>query len=295
MQDEKAIEKEIELVVSSEELDELSCNGMPEDRGTTQDPVATSKDKQSTNDYVTSTSPARTETKSSYECEYLSLRIHDALEKCMKQGRAKEADLLSRLLVDVNDNTCDTPEVTRVLEMIESKFSSQSTSKTTVDPAQSASNGKKLLVFCLTFSLTFICGVMLIRMLSQPIGTPPAVTKAAESPYNFFVDPPEGKPDLLVSHASDTKSLFRLVNTTKKPLSVYWHDYGGDRVHYFDLAPGARQTQQTYSTHPWELVDESGKTVLWFVAGTNPMLDIDISRMLNVISSVKKTGKPPAR
>jgi hypothetical protein len=63
----------------------------------------------------------------------------------------------------------------------------------------------------------------------------------------------------LKSKKADTSVSITFQNQSKDPISVYWLDYSGKRKLYQRLAGGASYTQQTFVTHPWMLVDESGQ------------------------------------
>jgi hypothetical protein len=61
------------------------------------------------------------------------------------------------------------------------------------------------------------------------------------------------------SQASEVTLSLTFVNDTTVRVSVYWIDFAGARVFYNSLEPGASYTQSTYVTHPWVVVDPSGK------------------------------------
>ena len=66
------------------------------------------------------------------------------------------------------------------------------------------------------------------------------------------------------------------VNQTGKTVSVYWLNYSGKRVFYKKLLPGKRYSQPTYLTHPWLVLDPSGKCVAYLV--TNSQLQTLVIR-----------------
>jgi uncharacterized caspase-like protein len=80
---------------------------------------------------------------------------------------------------------------------------------------------------------------------------PDASSKAGEYPCS-------AEPSLK-SMKADTSVSITFQNQSKDPISAYWLDYSGKRKLYQRLAAGASYTQQTFVTHPWVLVDDSGQ------------------------------------
>lgn len=57
-------------------------------------------------------------------------------------------------------------------------------------------------------------------------------------------------------------------NKTKGRMArLLWIDFDGNRKHYATLAPGVRQTQQTYEGHVWVIEDQNGNCGMIFTAG----------------------------
>ncbi len=63
----------------------------------------------------------------------------------------------------------------------------------------------------------------------------------------------------LRSRNSDVSTKARFANRSVEVVTVYWLDFAGERVRYKTLQPGESYTQQTYLTHPWVVVKESGE------------------------------------
>ena len=76
----------------------------------------------------------------------------------------------------------------------------------------------------------------------------------------------------------NTEAMIKFFNDCHVAVDIYWIDYNGDRVLYFDdLAPGQSVLQGTYLTHPWlavesgtgeSLVEGTGKLIAGFLAQT---------------------------
>jgi hypothetical protein len=67
---------------------------------------------------------------------------------------------------------------------------------------------------------------------------------------------------------SDTATSFTIGNQTSDQLSVYWLDFQGKRVKYFDLPAGQTHLQGTFVTHPWVVADATGNCQRLFTVTT---------------------------
>ncbi len=104
----------------------------------------------------------------------------------------------------------------------------------------------------------------------------------------ILTERPDDKPNLLRSQNSSTPTKFDVKNSTKDRVTVYWRDFAGNRVQYMNLPPGASVLQQqTFASHAWEIVNSSGKTILWFVAGPAPGEVVDLGKLLKKASELK--------
>jgi hypothetical protein len=50
---------------------------------------------------------------------------------------------------------------------------------------------------------------------------------------------------------------------------VFWLNFQGQRVKYFDLGPGQTHNQGTFITHPWVVADPTGACIRLFLV-TDP-------------------------
>jgi Leucine-rich repeat (LRR) protein len=58
------------------------------------------------------------------------------------------------------------------------------------------------------------------------------------------------------------------LNSTNFPVGVFWRNFQGELVQYFSpLQPGEHYSQQTYVTHPWEVVSMSDLRVVLYTVG----------------------------
>ena len=67
---------------------------------------------------------------------------------------------------------------------------------------------------------------------------------------------------------SNTPTSFKITNTTYETLSVFWLNFQGQRVKYFDLAKGETKSQGTFVTHPWVVADPNGMCIRLFLVTT---------------------------
>ena len=68
---------------------------------------------------------------------------------------------------------------------------------------------------------------------------------------------------------SNTPTSFTITNHTSETLSVFWLNFQGQRVKYFDLSPGQTHDQGTFITHPWVVADPKGACIRLFLV-TDP-------------------------
>ncbi|KAF7350666.1 von Hippel-Lindau disease tumor suppressor protein [Mycena sanguinolenta] len=52
----------------------------------------------------------------------------------------------------------------------------------------------------------------------------------------------------------DTATVVNFINQATETAEVFWIDYAGARQKYWVLEPGQKYRQETYVTHPWEVV-----------------------------------------
>ena len=57
-----------------------------------------------------------------------------------------------------------------------------------------------------------------------------------------------------------------VINRTSNSISMYWVDFGGQRKYYQLIRPGARWNQNTFVSHVWIAVDNTGHDLCEFVA-----------------------------
>ncbi len=69
---------------------------------------------------------------------------------------------------------------------------------------------------------------------------------------------------------SNTPATFTISNQTSVTLTLFWLNFQGQRVKYFDLAPGRTQSQGTFVTHPWVVADPQGGCIRLFLV-TDPI------------------------
>ncbi len=62
------------------------------------------------------------------------------------------------------------------------------------------------------------------------------------------------------------RTSIEFVNKTAGAVKIYWLDYAGKRIYYETLAAGSGYVQQTWKTHPWVVLDASGRCIGYVIA-----------------------------
>jgi hypothetical protein len=222
-----------------------------------------------------------------YQTECLALRAGELLKACSKAKLHEEAELLSRLLVDIQDGAISAAEALSVLSQIESHTIQVESRKShrAVNSRDLSLHSQILIFFGGVFViaiLQFCIGNSISQSARVPTQAPqvekPLVTTPVAFDWKFFRQKPADIAEFLRSQNSATSTDFTITNTTKNAVSIYWRDFAGNRVLYMTLAAGSNYNQRTFATHPWEVVlDPSGETLLWFVPGSQQGAQIDIA------------------
>jgi PEP-CTERM motif/VHL beta domain len=81
-------------------------------------------------------------------------------------------------------------------------------------------------------------------------------------------------PAIIASSASvnaDTMASIEFVNHLSYDVDVYWMNYSGQPVFYYDLAADSSYIQNTYLTHPWLITQaSSGDLITGFASAVTP-------------------------
>ena len=118
---------------------------------------------------------------------------------------------------------------------------------------------------------------MLERILTE-LQAPPAVTDPEVTAVASATDAadeqlgggtwPELEPlpisaePALRSHVSDQDTEVEFVNGRSEAVVIYWLDFGGRRVRYHRLPPGASYVQPTFVTHPWVITTTDNRPLV---------------------------------
>lgn len=100
-----------------------------------------------------------------------------------------------------------------------------------------------------------------------------APTKTASPTPNPFFD---GN-GALKSGDGNKKVTLKIINNTDKLLLVNWVNFSGEVESFAKVGPESSTSVQTYSTHAWQVVDESGNVISEFVMTNekNQVFEID--------------------
>ena len=66
----------------------------------------------------------------------------------------------------------------------------------------------------------------------------------------------------LRSHVSDQDTEVEFVNGRSEAVVIYWLDFGGRRIRYHRLPPGASYVQPTFVTHPWVITTTDNRPLV---------------------------------
>jgi hypothetical protein len=201
---------------------------------------------------------------SAHEKEIVQRDLQTAIHNVRKNKNAgSAADQLSRLVLDLEEDKISANEARRLLEAIMRSVNMKAQRSSALT---SSSHAKAALIIG-SIVLVASASLLMIQRLNTPSpNTTP--TRAATATSYEWLTPPVSRERALKSLNSDVASSFRLTNNTNSPVDVYWLDFGGDRVKYMSIDPQQSRTQLTFATHPWVVVDGSGKAIKLFVAGS---------------------------
>jgi hypothetical protein len=127
--------------------------------------------------------------------------------------------------------------------------------------------------------LLLLFGVLVLAGCSNVCGsTSPAPVSSPSSqasgpgasPTGLVADPSCQKESSSKSLNSNSPTSFTITNHSSVTLTLFWLDFTGKRVKYFDLPPGGMKTQATFITHPWIVADPSGACLRLFLV-TDPI------------------------
>lgn len=71
------------------------------------------------------------------------------------------------------------------------------------------------------------------------------------------------------------KVVLTFVNASDEEVDVYWLDYEGTPVQYRTLEPGESARQETFASHPWELISERGARLLFVATEVDATVTFD--------------------
>jgi hypothetical protein len=209
----------------------------------------------------------------SYKAELLMHSLQSLIPELLRHGRDKEAEIASRLLVDLTEHRISATEAKDIFALIEAKHKDEALHRY----AKLRRGGKSRaalvaasIAFLMLVSITFM-----ITVSSHHRGPhQPRFTRfPAQSDCRFL---PVSMEPRLHSISASTPTTFTITNKLDKPVSMYWLNYQGDRQLYANLEPGQSIGQQTFLTHPWVIVDDEGKAISLFLPGSNQNQQVEV-------------------
>lgn len=208
-----------------------------------------------------------------YEHELMNASIVTVISKLQARNMRKEADLASRLLLDLCESRISVPEARKVLASL-----------TIADEAAAAGpRTKRTQVFLSVVAGTMLvlAGIAFAALLARihhhhyrQSGIHRAVTTASIA-WQYL---PVSERTNVRSTAGDTPTVFTVVNGSDHLVKLYWINYAGEPVLYAAIQPGSRFSQPTYATHPWLITDANEKPSLLVIAGSKAGEILPITR-----------------
>lgn len=118
--------------------------------------------------------------------------------------------------------------------------------------------------------LLLVCSVLVLASCSNVCAPTPQAARSSPAAKAPIAD--ASCKTEFGSHSvdSNTSTSFTITNQTSVTLTLFWLNFQGQRVRYFDLAPGTTQSQGTFVTHPWVVADPKGGCIRLFLV-TDPI------------------------
>lgn len=241
----------------------------------------------------------------SYEAEALAIRIQKLIDQNREsRGARAEVEMLSRLLVDLHDGGVGVEHAEKVVGKVEAQLSSSAGSIVSSQPSGQSKTALAIVALVIIVGvLACTLNSLLLRPASvTPAAAPPVVSSppspsaaapaaavppavpAVQADWSYFARQSVAPESFQRSLNGDVPTNFLLKNSTSRLISVYWIDYSGNRKFYFSVRPGSSHRQETFASHPWEVVDGNGNVLLYFDAGGNPNEVIDLEAAMKRVN-----------
>lgn len=223
--------------------------------------------------------------KASYEAEALGLRIERLIDQHKTAKNRGEADMLSRLLVDVHDGGVGLADAEKIVSQMEGRLAGAAEA-----PPRKSANNAPAIVFALVAVVVIFVGLGGFMVASQRVinnVTTPAPIDGASKPvvgaapiatrtWQYYPKQSLAPPEAQQSIDGDIPTNFMLFNSSGSPVQLFWIDYSGKRVFYATVGPMKTHRQQTFASHPWEVQDANGSVLLYFDSGARKDETIDL-------------------
>ena len=195
-----------------------------------------------------------------YEVQLVAISAKKAIQLALSQKMTEQADIASRLLVDLSDGRLSPAEGQQILDTLHLDFADKQAHLW-------SSKSKQRITIILSLFVSLIVGIttILFVYLNGQHGRP-ALEKVALS-YQYL---PANKESALRSLTGQYRSTFQIDNQSQKAVNLYWLDYDGKRSFCERLDPGESAGQNTFATHPFVVLDDENQVKLLFVVSSKP-------------------------
>ena len=223
--------------------------------------------------------------KASYEAEALGLRIERLIDQHKAAKNRGEADMLSRLLVDVHDGGVGLADAEKIVLQMEGRLPCASDAA----PKKSGTNAPAIVIALIAVVAMFIGlgGFMVAsqRAINNVTASSPIIGAATRGTvaapitartWQYYSKQSLAPREAQQSIDGDTPTNFMFFNSSGAPVQLFWIDYSGKRVFYATVGSMKTHRQLTFASHPWEVQDANGSVLLYFDSGARKDETIDL-------------------
>lgn len=214
-----------------------------------------------------------------YKFEVLQQSIEDTIRQLLAANLVKQAEIASRLSLDLSDGRISPKEAQNVLQLLRNELNAQDSANVSKASELRRAPARRSVALAMAACAVILCVVALVFAVTKNVGrqapfmTGTRVSDAISPEYQYL---PASKEKELRSVDGQHPSTYQIDNHSKMPISLYWLNYGGERVFCCTIQPGAGAGENTFATHPFVVVDSNNEVKLLFVAGSKTFEHITV-------------------
>jgi len=266
-----------DLAQQSKDIEMIADSDVNRDAQTTPD-ASTTLDARASQDSSTDESSGKQAVDSTasmqnnYELEILTHSIEKTIQTLIGKKLSKEADIASRLLVDLSEGRISVSEARNVLSLMDKQIAeSHAATKPETSRKSFLSDLNQSVVILVALIALIVGGTLCATSVHSP-----PTSQLSDFTSQIWKYLPVASEETLRSINSRVATNFTITNKLNGIAYVYWIDFDGKRDLKMTLQPGETQGELTYVGHPFVVVDEHKKPILLFVPGYEPDKKIEI-------------------